>query len=158
MRLQTDVVDKKYRDSLFAAAFQICRNAADADDVVQETLLKYHRHVKEFESEEHLKAWLLRVAVNQAKNVRRSLWRHRVVPIGDYMETLGFESKESENLFAEVMRLPGKYRIVIHLHYYEGYSTAEIAQLLRMKQSTVCTQLERGRKLLKNMLLEADDA
>ena len=154
MSLQTDVVDKKYRDSLFAAAFQICRNAADADDVVQETLLKYHRHVKEFESEEHLKAWLLRVAVNQAKNVRRSLWRHRVVPIGDYMETLGFESKESENLFAEVMRLPGKYRIVIHLFYFEDYSVREISGILKISESNVKVRLSRARKMLKENLQE----
>ena len=74
-----------------------------------------------------------------------------------YAEKLHFSSEENSETFRTVMRLPRKYRMVIYLHYYEGYSTAEIAQILGSKQSTVCTQLERGRKLLKNMLLEAND-
>lgn len=154
MRIETETAAERYRDRLFAAAFHICRNAADADDVVQETLLRYHRTDTEYENEEHLKAWLLRVAINQAKNVNRSFFRHRVVPLEDYMETLSFESGESENLFLEVMRLPEKYRIVIHLYYYEEYSVREISRILGITESNTKIRLSRGRTILKEKLQE----
>ncbi len=157
MRINTETAAEKYRDRLFAAAFHICRNAADADDVVQETLLRYHKTNMEYESEEHLKAWLLRVAINQAKNVNRSFFRHRIVPLEDYMETLSFESQESENLFLEVMRLPEKYRIVIHLYYYEEYSVRQISQILGITDSNTKIRLSRGRAMLKEKLQEEWD-
>ena len=154
MRLNTETAAEKYRDRLFAAAFHICRNAADADDIVQETLLRYYKTDMDFENEEHLKAWLLRVAINQAKNVNRSFFRHRIVPLEDYMETLSFESQASEDLFLEVMRLPEKYRIVIHLYYYEEYSVREISQILGITDSNTKTRLARGRAKLKEKLQE----
>ncbi len=154
MRIETSLLAKTYQDHLFAAAFHVCENAADAEDVVQETLLKYYNCKKEFDSEEHIRAWLFRVAVNQAKNVRRSFWKHKMVPLEDYMETLTFESQESETLFAEVMRLPEKYRIVIHLFYYEDYSVREISRILKISESNVKVRLNRGRKMLKQTLQE----
>jgi RNA polymerase sigma-70 factor (ECF subfamily) len=154
MRINTETAAEKYRDRLFAAAFHICRNAADADDVVQETLLRYHKTDMEYENEEHLKAWLLRVAINQAKNVNRSFFRHRIVPLEDYMETLTFDSGDSENLFLEVMRLPEKYRIVIHLYYYEEYSVRQISQILGISDSNTKIRLARGRAKLKEKLQE----
>ena len=157
MRINTETAAEKYRDRLFAAAFHICRNAADADDVVQETLLRYHKTDMEYENEEHLKAWLLRVAINQAKNVNRSFFRHRIVPLEDYMETLTFDSGDSENLFLEVMRLPEKYRIVIHLYYYEEYSVREISQILGITDSNTKIRLARGRAKLKEKLQEEWD-
>ncbi|MDO4193556.1 MAG: sigma-70 family RNA polymerase sigma factor [Erysipelotrichaceae bacterium] len=157
MRIKTETAAEKYRDRLFAAAFHICRNAADADDVVQETLLRYHKTDMEFESEEHLKAWLLRVVINQAKNVNRSFFRHRIVPLEDYMETLTFDSGNSENLFLEVMRLPEKYRIVIHLYYYEEYSVRQISQILGITDSNTKIRLARGRAMLKEKLQEEWD-
>ena len=157
MRIKTETAAEKYRDRLFAAAFHICRNAADADDVVQETLLRYHKTDMEFASEEHLKAWLLRVAINQAKNVNRSFFRHRIVPLEDYMETLTFDSGDSENLFLEVMRLPEKYRIVIHLYYYEEYSVRQISQILGITDSNTKIRLARGRAMLKEKLQEEWD-
>jgi RNA polymerase sigma-70 factor (ECF subfamily) len=157
MRINTETAAEKYRDRLFAAAFHICRNAADADDVVQETLLRYHKTDMEYENEEHLKAWLLRVAINQAKNVKRSFFRHRIVPLEDYMETLTFDSGDSENLFLEVMRLPEKYRIVIHLYYYEEYSVRQISQILGISDSNTKIRLARGRAKLKEKLQEEWD-
>ncbi len=157
MRINTETAAEKYRDRLFAAAFHICRNAADADDVVQETLLRYHKTDMEYENEEHLKAWLLRVAINQAKNVNRSFFRHRIVPLEDYMETLTFDSGDSENLFLEVMHLPEKYRIVIHLYYYEEYSVRQISQILGISDSNTKIRLARGRAKLKEKLQEEWD-
>ena len=157
MRMDTDVVVRKYRDHLFAAAFHICENAADADDVVQDTFLKYHRLKKEFAGEEHIKAWLLRVAINQARNVRRSFWRRKTVPIEEYMAELPFDSAESESLFLAVMHLPEKYRIVIHLYYYEDYSGREISGILRISEGNVKVRLTRARKMLKDRLQEEWD-
>lgn len=119
MRMETQSLVEAYRDRLFAAAFQVCGNAADAEDAAQEALLRYHTSEKQFASEQHIRAWLLRVAINCAKNAVRSFWRRNTVPLEEYMETLEFDSGQSREIFREVMNLPEKYRIVIHLYYYE---------------------------------------
>lgn len=154
MRLETEILMEKYKDHLFAVAFNICKNAADADDVVQDTFLQYHITDKQFENEQHIRAWLIRVAINKAKNINMSLWRLSKIPLEDYMETLTFETPEAENLFEEVMKLPEKYRIVIHLFYYEDYSIREIAQIINATESNVKVRLTRGRRLLKQVLKE----
>lgn len=143
-----------YRDNLFAVAFNVCKNAADADDVVQETFLKYYLMKKEFDDEQHIRAWLIRVAINKAKNINRSFWQQHKLPLEDYMESLAFETAEDETLFETVMGLPEKYRIVIHLYYYEDYSVHEIAGILKLTESNVKVRLSRGRKLLKQILKE----
>ena len=90
--------------------------------MVQDTFIRYYTLKKEFDSKEHIRAWLIRVAINRAKNVSCTFWRRNRISLQDYMETLTFETEESENLFETVMKLPEKYRIVIHLFYYEDYS------------------------------------
>ena len=157
MRMETQALAEAYRDRLFAAAFQVCKNAADAEDAAQEALLRYHVSEKQFESEEHIRAWLIRVAINCAKNASRSFWRRNTVPLEDYMETLEFDSGESREIFEAVMGLPEKYRLVIHLYYYEDYTVAEIAGILGLTQSNVKVRLNRGRKLLKTTLQEVWD-
>lgn len=154
MRQTVEELAGRYRDNVFAAAFHICKNAADADDIVQETFLQYYVTKKEFDSEQHIRAWLLRVAINKAKNVNRSFWRQHKVSLEDYMETLAFETPQDETLFETVMRLPEKYRIIIHLYYYEEYSVCEIANVLKLSQSNVKVRLSRGRKMLKEVLKE----
>lgn len=156
MKMDMDILVKKYKNHLYAAAFQICKNAADAEDVVQETFFAYYMTEKSFESEEHSKAWLLRTAINKAKNVNRAFWRRNRVPFEEYMTELPFETADAEELFEDVMRLPEKYRIVIHLFYYEEYSVREIAKLLEVSEGNVKVRLTRGRKLLKNRLMEDD--
>lgn len=154
MKQTVEELSVRYRDNLFAAAFNVCKNAADADDIVQETFLQYYVAKKEFDSEEHIRAWLLRVAINKAKNVNHSFWRQNKVPLEAYMETLAFETPQEETLFETVMKLPEKYRIIIHLYYYEDYSVLEIAKLMKLTQSNVKVRLSRGRKLLKEALKE----
>lgn len=146
-----------YQDSLFAAAFNICRNAQDAEDVIQDTFVQYYTTKKEFDNEEHIRAWLIRVAVNKAKNVTRTFWRRNKVSIEDFTEMLAFETPESETLFETVMQLPKKYRIVIHLYYYEDYSVGEIAKILKLSESNVKTRLMRGRAKLREVLKEEWD-
>ena len=157
MRLETQALAEQYRDRLFAAAFQVCGNAADAEDAAQEALLRYHLSDKEFENQEHIRAWLLRVAVNWAKNISRSFWRRNTVPLEEYMETLEFDSQESREIFREVMALPEKYRLVIHLYYYEDYSVQEIGRILGISESNVKVRLSRGRQMLKATLQEVWD-
>lgn len=154
MRQPVQELMERYRNNLFVAAFQICKNHEDAEDIVQETFLQYHTSKKEYESEEHIRAWLLRVAINKAKNVNLTFWRRNKQPLEDYIETLTFETKEAGDLFETVLALPEKYRVVIHLFYYEEYSVQEIAGVLKLSESNVKVRLSRGRKMLKEALKE----
>ena len=146
---------EKYRNNLYTAAFNVCKNAQDAEDVVQDTFLQYWSQKKEFETEQHIRAWLLRVAINKAKNKNNTFFRRNALPLEDYMETLAFQSEESSELFEAVMKLPEKYRIVVHLFYYEDYSVKEIADILKITPGKVKDRLSRGRMSLRNTLKEA---
>lgn len=142
----------KYGDRLYAAAFNITRQRQDAEDAVQEALLRLFRSDKEFESEEHIKAWLIRVTINIAKSTCTSFWHRNRVPYEDYMEEIPFEDESDRGLMEEVLSLPDKYRIIVHLYYYEGYKTREIAGILKLSENTVKTRLLQSRKLLKTKL------
>ena len=157
MRQSVQELAALYQRSLFAAAFNMCKNKQDAEDEVQDTFVQYYTTKKEFESEQHVRAWLMRVAVNKAKNINRTFWRRNKVSIEDYMETLVFETPEAETLFETVMQLPEKYRIVIHLYYYEDYTVSEIADILKLSESNVKIRLSRGRGMLRNALKEEWD-
>lgn len=154
MRIPTEALVETYQNNLYAAAFSVCRSAEDAEDAVQDTFLKYHTMNKQFESEQHIKAWLLRVAINQAKNLAGSFWRRNSAPLEDYIETLSFQAPGDRGLLEAVMALPEKYRVVIHLFYYEDYSVRDIAGILHLAENAVKTRLSRGRKLLKDTLQE----
>lgn len=152
MKIEAELLVDRYKNHLFAAAFHICKNAADAEDAVQETFLQYLITETQFENEQHIRAWLIRVAINKAKDISRSFWRNKSVPLEDYMAELTFETPESETLFEQVMRIPEKYRIVIHLFYYEDYSVREIAGILNLTENNVKVRLNRGRKLLRKKM------
>ena len=143
---------EKYRDNIYAIAFNYFKNASDADDIVQDVLLKLYRADKEFESEEHVRNWLLRVTVNQCKKISVSSWFRKNGPLETYAESREYETPEESDLFLAVMNLPKKYRIIVHLFYYEDYSTRDIAQMLNLKEPTVRTRLMRARKILKERL------
>ena len=154
MKPSVEELVETYQNRLFAVAFNVCKNAHDAEDVVQDTFIQYLSQKREFESEEHIRAWLLRVAINKAKNKVTSFFHRNVFPLEEYMQTLQFPSEESGDLFEAVMKLPEKYRIVIHLFYYEDYSTKEIADILKLTTDNVKIRLSRGRKLLRTTLKE----
>lgn len=157
MKPPVEMLVDTYRNNLYAAAFSVCKNPQDAEDVVQDTFIQYWSQKKEFESEQHIRAWLLRVAINKAKNKNASFFRRNTKPLEDYMETLTFQSEESSELFEAVMALPEKYRIVIHLFYYEDYSVNEIAEILKLTPGNVKVRLSRGRLFLRNTLKEVWD-
>ena len=145
---------EKYKDAVFRLAYSLLKNPADADDVVQNTLLRLYQSNKRFESDEHVRNWLMRVAVNECRMVWRSS-KHPAESIDDYADTLVFEDKYDGDLFRAVMALDAKYRAVIVLYYYEGYAIGEIAQILRIPSGTVGTRLSRARNILKDYLTEA---
>lgn len=151
----TCLVDK-YIDTVFRVALHYLKNPADAEDVTQNVFEKLLRQRAAFDSESHLKYWLIRVTINECKHLLRSPWR-KVEPLEDYARTLAFETPAQSDLFYAVMGLPKKYRLPIYLHYYEGYSTKEIAGILKIPNGTVCTNLKRGRELLKKQLQEVDE-
>lgn len=154
MRMDSASLVEKYQDRLFAAAYSVCKSPQDAEDVVQESFIAYHSSKKEFESEEHIKAWLSRVTINKAKNACRAFWRRATVPLEDYADSLEFECSADRELFETVMGLPEKYRTALHLYYFEDYPVKEIAKILSISESNVKVRLSRGRAMLKEILEE----
>jgi RNA polymerase sigma factor (sigma-70 family) len=154
MKIDTEQVIATYKDRIFAIGLTMLKNPDDAEDVVQETFLRYHTYKKDFESKEHIESWLYKVAINKAKDIQRKFWRRKQVSMEDYMATIPFDRSQDEELFQAVMALPSKYSIVIHLYYYEDYSIKEIAQQLKLNEGNVKVRLSRARQLLKKQLKE----
>lgn len=144
-----------YIDTVFRVALNYLKNPAEAEDVTQNVFEKLLRCAKPFQNEDHVRNWLIRVSINECKHILRSPWRSHE-NLEDYARTLEFENSGRSELFMAVMALPRKYRMVIYLHYYEGYSTQEISEMLKITKNTVCSQLKRGRDLLKTHLQEAE--
>ena len=141
-----------YHESVYRLAFAYCKNRADAEDITSEVFLKRFSVKKTFESASHETAWMMRVTVNLSKDLLRSFRFRFTVPLDDTV--LIFETPEESEVYRAVMDLPAKYRSVIHLYYYEGYSVAEIAKIIGRSETAVQTQLYRARKLLKTALGE----
>ena len=154
MRLRAEYLAEAYKENVFRAAFSITKNVADAEDIVQDTFLQYLRSNREFDGEEHIKAWLLRTALNRAKNLKMAFWHRNKVSLEDYMDSVSFEEPADRSLIEAVLALPQKYRMVIHLYYYEDYSVKEISSVLCLSESAVKNRLLRGRHMLKDMLKE----
>ena len=142
-----------HMDAVFRLAFSYLKNRADADDVTQTALLRLYETNKVFESDAHVKHWLLRVTINECKRRWRSSWS-RTECLEDYVNELVFEERPYSDLFQAIMALDKKYRTVIVLYYYEGYALSEIATLLGIPEGTVGTRLRRAREQLKRYLLE----
>lgn len=152
MTMDFDNIYDRYSDRLYAAAFNICRQQQDAEDAVQDAFIRLYHSRKDFESEEHIKAWLLRVTINAAKSTKRLFWNRMRSSYEEYMDSLVFEEESDKGLMEEVLKLPEKYRIVIHLFYFEEYKVKEIAEILNASENTVKTRLLNGRRILKDKL------
>ena len=140
---------EKYFDMIYRLALSQTKNREHADDIVQEVFLRYIKTDKVFDSEEHIKAWLLRVTINCSHNVFSNSWAQKTVPIS---EDIVFDTEEKGDVYYAVMELPQKYRAVIHLFYYEDMSIDEISRTLNINGSTIKSQLSRGRALLRKKL------
>lgn len=145
----------KFSGAVYRIAFMYCKNTADAEDITQETFIKRFTADVEFPDEKSEKAWLLRVAANKCKDLFRSAGYRRMrrsVPLEE--AGLIYETPEESMVYRAVMELPPKYRLVIHLYYYEGYSVAEIGKMTDQSETAVQTRLYRARKMLKKSLGE----
>ncbi len=148
---------RKYGDMVLRTAYACSGNYAEAEDITQDIFLLLHTKPVNFESDEHLKAWLLKVAVNKCKNLKRSFRISHTQSLDETSEKLAyynFESGESE-IREKIRALPTKYSSVIYLYYYEGYKIHEIAKILGKNENTVSSLLQRGRQKLKLELEES---
>lgn len=143
-----------YGDTILRLAYSYLKNRADAEDVLQDTLIQYMTRAPKFESREHEKAWLLRVCINRCKNLLLTPWRQRREELNG--DEPCFQSEDTGVLEA-VAALPVKYREVIHLFYMEGYSTRELSILLGRSEESVRKQLSRGREILRTCMKEGYD-
>lgn len=147
-----------YGNMILRLAYSCLKSRDDAEDVLQDVMVKLLELNPKFESGEHEKAWLIRVTINLCRNRLRSPWRrHR--ELDESISTgLGAEWDkglgEQSAVLEAVMSLPEKYREVIHLFYYEDYSVAQIGQILKKNESTVRSLLYRARKQLKDLMKE----
>lgn len=150
-------VIRTYADMVYRLAYASMRNPTDADDVFQDVFLKYAEKSPSFASEEHRKAWLIRVTVNRCRSHYRSSWWKRISPLDEATQAAAPAPADPE-LDEALSKLPAKYRTVIHLHYFENYDTSEIAALTGQRPSTVRAQLTRARQMLGELLKGENDA
>ncbi len=153
-REQLSRIVEEEKDALFVTAFHYCKNRWDAEDAVQNALVRLLRGNAPYEDREHLHRWLLRVTVNECKRLLTSPWRRHTEPLETCRQEFGIEAPEESALFDAVMALPKKYRMVVCLYYYEGYSVRETASVLGLRESAVQTRLMRARQNLKEQLQE----
>ncbi len=141
-----------YADTVRRICMVHLKNYSDTEDIFQTVFLKYVLHSKPFESEEHEKAWIIRVTVNACKDLLKSVFRSQTVPLDTLIETPQAQELQHTELLGAVLSLPPKYKDVVYLYYYEGYSAEEISRILKKNVNTVYTLLTRARKILKKEL------
>ena len=153
--LTYDETVRKYAPIVHSACVMRLGNAYDADDCFQNTFLKLFTSSPEFNEEEHLKAWLLRVAINECRKYIRD--NRRTVPLDSVREQAIPPPDDANDISWALMRLEPKYREVLYLYYAEGYNTEEIARILYKNHNTVRTIMRRGRDKLKKLYGGVDD-
>ena len=151
-----EVIDR-YADMVYRLALLQVKNKADADDILQEVFVRLIRHIHKLQDWNHVKAWLIRVTINCAKKYFDRYWNKNVCFLDETeeicFEEKGYEEAEGDGfVYQAVCRLPEKYRIVVHLFYYEELSVTEIAKFTKQKETTVKSQLFRAREMLKTWL------
>ena len=132
--------------------FYHLKNRTDTEDVFQNVFLKYMLSEETFGDSEHEKAWLLRVAINACKDYLKSFFRKNIVSLEALNEMEAEGEEDYREVLEAVLSLPGKYKDVIYLHYYVGYTEAEIGKILGKKENTVYSLLSRGRRILREKL------
>lgn len=144
----------RHLDMVYRLALNWLRSPADAEDAAQNAMLRLWRTDTQFQGEDHLKHWLVRVTVNECKRIALHPWRKRSLPLDEAVGEPVFDDPDRGELFRAVMDLPEAYRVPLYLYYYEGYSVSEVGELLGLKAATVETRLGRARAKLKTMLTE----
>lgn len=146
----SNVVDK-YSDMVYRTAYHALSDVHYAEDITQEVFLKLCRTMPDFESEEHEKAWILRVTINMCKNYNKKVYTHPNIELSENIPVTD-EYKTDGTVLSAVKALPEKYRNVVYLYYFEGYPIKEIAQIMNSNQNTASSLLMRARKKLSVML------
>ncbi|AJG98476.1 MULTISPECIES: RNA polymerase sigma factor [Clostridium] len=140
-----------YSDMLIRISYSYMKNLSDAEDITQEVFIKLLEKRPDFKNKTHEKSWLIRVAINLSKDkLKSSYFKNTTSLEDDFVDT----TQEDTDVIQAVLSLPLKYRSIVFLYYYENYSISEISNILNIKESTVGSQLSRGRKLLKSILKE----
>ena len=138
-----------FQPTVFRVAYSYTKNCADAEDITQEAFLKLYNSKENFTDDKNVKAWLIRVTSNIAKNYLSSAWIKRKTAL---TEDIPLKNEKDYELLEALNRLNKNYRVAIYLHYYEGYSVAEIAEMLNISESNVKARLKRGRDKLRSIL------
>ena len=141
-----------YSDTVRRICMIHLKNEADTQDIFQTVFLKYLLHDRPFESREHEKAWFIRVTLNACKDLLKSFFRSRTVPLEELTNKAADLTDEAREVLNAVLALPQKERDVVYLHYYEGYTAPEISRLLGKNVNTIYTNLARARERLKELL------
>lgn len=144
-----DGIVNEYSDMVTRICIVKLRNYTNAQDCYQNVFLKLYKKSPRFESREHLKRWLIKVAVRECIDFSRQFWHKKVVCVD---EVAALAKEDEKEVMDAVLNLPDKYRDVIYLHYYEGYKVFEVAAILGRKEGTIKAQLSRGRELLRAVL------
>ncbi|MDE6212589.1 MAG: RNA polymerase sigma factor [Lachnospiraceae bacterium] len=145
-------VVKEYSPMLYRICVVMLGNEADAQDAVQDTICKYLERAKGFRDKEHEKAWLIKVAQNRCRDMRRFHLRHPQVELEEI--NAGYEDPEYSDVLAELIRLPLAVKVAVYLHYIEGYKTTEVSEILGISVNAVKKRLQRGREMLRLRLEE----
>ncbi len=148
---QAERLANAYADAILRLSYAYLKNTYDAQDICQTVFVKLLAEPREFESAEHERAYVLRMAANACKDLLKSPWRKRICGLETVLEVPAPEAEDGSVLSA-VNQLPAGYRTVIYLFYYEGYQAAEIGKILGVPTATVHTRLARGRARLKDIL------
>lgn len=143
-------------DAVYRVCFSFMKNRAEAEDMTQEAFLKLIGRRARFDSLEHERAWLIVTASNLCKNALRHWWR-RHEDLDSLPDTVQSRDPDTGDVLRAVLNLPGDYKAMVYLYYYEGYKTPEIAAFTGMPQATVRSKLYRARKLLKTVLGDEED-
>ena len=143
---------ERYGDMVRRLCLVHLKNPADTEDIFQNVFLKYVLSPVVFESPEHEKAWLIRVTINACRDLVKSFFRSRTVPLEELLDQPAPLLEEHREVLEAVLALPRKYRDAVYLHYYEGYTAAEIGKLLGKNTNTVYTLLTRAREQLRETL------
>lgn len=139
---------EKYSDTVYRIAFLILKNHAEAEGILQNVFLKLLKTKKSFESDDHLKAWLIVSAKNASKDILKSFWRKNVFTDETALYKIP-QDIHTKSVYNAVMGLKDKYKIPLYLYYFEGYKTEEIAKILSKNPSTVRSLLCTARSKLK---------
>lgn len=143
---------EKYADTVYRICMLHLKNASDTEDIFQEVFLKYALCREVFSGEEHEKAWLIRVTMNQCRDLLKGFFRNRVVSLERFTDFADRSEESHPEVLEAVLQLPDRYKEPLYLCYFEGYSAAEAAEILHRNVNTVYSLLKRGREKLRDML------